>query len=293
MNWFQRTKDSINEKTEKKELPNVWTKCDSCGEILYKKDLEKNLHVCLKCGYHFRIFAKTYLQIILDPKTFKPIDKNMIAVDPLGFTDTKKYADRIKTTISKTGLKDAVHTGYGKIHGRPIALAVMDFGFIGGSMGSVVGEKISRAADGALKNKLPFIIVSASGGARMMEGALSLMQMAKTSAKLALLHEAGLPFISVLTDPTTGGVTASFAMLGDVILAEPGALIGFAGPRVVKEATGKDLPEGFQRAEFLVEHGFVDLIVNRKELKDTLSRLLMFFENKTNTNFDLGQVNSN
>lgn len=293
MNWFQRTKDSISESTEKKELPNVWTKCDSCGEILYKKDLEKNLHVCLKCGYHFRIFAKTYLQIILDPKTFKPIDKNMIAVDPLGFTDTKKYADRIKTTISKTGLKDAVHTGYGKIHGRPIALAVMDFGFIGGSMGSVVGEKISRAADGALKNKLPFIIVSASGGARMMEGALSLMQMAKTSAKLALLHEAGLPFISVLTDPTTGGVTASFAMLGDVILAEPGALIGFAGPRVVKEATGKDLPEGFQRAEFLVEHGFVDLIVNRKELKDTLSRLLMFFENKTNTNFDLGQVNSN
>ena len=293
MNWFQRTKDSISESTEKKELPNVWTKCDSCGEILYKKDLEKNLHVCLKCGYHFRIFAKTYLQIILDLKTFKPIDKNMIAVDPLGFTDTKKYADRIKTTISKTGLKDAVHTGYGKIHGRPIALAVMDFGFIGGSMGSVVGEKISRAADGALKNKLPFIIVSASGGARMMEGALSLMQMAKTSAKLALLHEAGLPFISVLTDPTTGGVTASFAMLGDVILAEPGALIGFAGPRVVKEATGKDLPEGFQRAEFLVEHGFVDLIVNRKELKDTLSRLLMFFENKTNTNFDLGQVNSN
>jgi acetyl-CoA carboxylase carboxyl transferase subunit beta len=293
MNWFQRTKDSINENTEKKELPNVWTKCDSCGEILYKKDLEKNLHVCLKCGYHFRVFAKTYLQIILDPKTFKPIDKNMIAVDPLEFTDTKKYADRIKTTISKTGLKDAVHTGYGKIHGRPVAAAVMDFGFIGGSMGSVVGEKISRAADGALKNKLPFIIVSASGGARMMEGALSLMQMAKTSAKLALLHEAGLPFISVLTDPTTGGVTASFAMLGDVILAEPGALIGFAGPRVVKEATGKDLPEGFQRAEFLVEHGFVDLIVNRKELKDTLSRLLMFFENNTNTKFDLGQVNSN
>lgn len=293
MNWFQRTKDSISENTEKKELPNVWTKCDSCGEILYKKDLEKNLHVCLKCGYHFRVFAKTYLQIILDPKTFKPIDKNMIAVDPLEFTDTKKYADRIKTTISKTGLRDAVHTGYGKIHGRPVALAVMDFGFIGGSMGSVVGEKISRAADGALKNKLPFIIVSASGGARMMEGALSLMQMAKTSAKLALLHEAGLPFISVLTDPTTGGVTASFAMLGDVILAEPGALIGFAGPRVVKEATGKDLPEGFQRAEFLVEHGFVDLIVNRKELKDTLSRLLMFFENNTNTKFDLGQVNSN
>lgn len=293
MNWFQRTKESISEGTEKKELPNVWTKCDKCAEILYKKDLEKNLHVCLKCGYHFRIFAKTYLQIILDPKTFKPIDKNMISVDPLEFTDTKKYSDRVKTTISKTGLKDAVHTGYGKIHGRPAAIAVMDFGFIGGSMGSVVGEKISRIADGALANKLPFIIVSASGGARMMEGALSLMQMAKTSAKLALLHEAGLPFISLLTDPTTGGVTASFAMLGDLILAEPGALIGFAGPRVVKEATGKDLPEGFQRAEFLVEHGFVDLIVNRRELKDTLSRLLTFFENNTNRNFDLSQINSN
>lgn len=293
MNWFQRTKDRISEGTEKKELPNVWTKCDNCGEILYKKDLEKNLYVCLKCGYHFRVFAKTYLQIILDPKTFKPIDKNMIAVDPLEFTDTKKYSDRIKTTVSKTGLKDAVHTGYGKIHGRPTAVAVMDFGFIGGSMGSVVGEKISRIADGALEHKLPFIIVSASGGARMMEGALSLMQMAKTSAKLALLHEAGLPFISLLTDPTTGGVTASFAMLGDVILAEPGALIGFAGPRVVKEATGKDLPEGFQRAEFLLEHGFVDLIVNRKELKDTLSRLLVFFEKNTNTNFDISQINSN
>lgn len=291
MNWFQRTKDSISESTEKKELPNVWTKCDKCGEILYKKDLEKNLHVCLKCGYHFRVFAKTYLQIILDPKTFKPVDKDMIAVDPLSFTDTKKYSDRIKTTISKTGLRDAVHTGYGKIHGRPTAIAVMDFGFIGGSMGSVVGEKISRIADGALAHKLPLIIVSASGGARMMEGALSLMQMAKTSAKLALLHEAGLPFVSLLTDPTTGGVTASFAMLGDVILAEPGALIGFAGPRVVKEATGKELPDGFQRAEFLVEHGFVDLIVNRKELKDTLSRLLMFFEKNTNTNFDLGQIN--
>ncbi len=293
MNWFQRTKDNISEGTAKKELPNVWTKCDRCGEILYKKDLEKNLHVCLKCGNHFRIFAKTYLQVIMDPKTFKPIDKDMIAVDPLGFTDTKKYADRIKTTISKTGLRDAVHTGFGKIHGRPIAIAVMDFGFIGGSMGSVVGEKISRITDGALKHKLPLIIVSASGGARMMEGALSLMQMAKTSAKLALMHEAGLPFISLLTDPTTGGVTASFAMLGDVILAEPGALIGFAGPRVVKEATGKDLPEGFQRAEFLVEHGFVDLIVNRNELKDTLSRLLMFFENNTDTNFDLGQIKSN
>jgi acetyl-CoA carboxylase carboxyl transferase subunit beta len=293
MNWFQRTKDGLSEDTEKKELPNVWRKCDSCGEILYKKDLEKNRHVCLKCRNHFRIFAKTYLQIIMDPKTFKPIDKDMIAVDPLQFTDTKKYSDRIKTTISKTGLRDAIHTGYGKIHGRPIAIAVMDFGFIGGSMGSVVGEKISRITDGALKHKLPLIIVSASGGARMMEGALSLMQMAKTSAKLALMHEAGLPFISLLTDPTTGGVTASFAMLGDVILAEPGALIGFAGPRVVKEATGKDLPEGFQRAEFLVEHGFVDLIVNRNELKDTLSRLLMFFENNTNVNFDIGQINSN
>jgi acetyl-CoA carboxylase carboxyl transferase subunit beta len=287
MNWFQRTKDSVSEDTSKKELPNVWIKCDQCGEILYKKDLEKNSHVCLKCSFHFRISAKGYLKLLVDRDTFIPINKNMVSVDPLEFTDTKKYSERLKTTISKTGLKDAVQTGYGKIDGRPIMIAVMDFGFIGGSMGSVVGEKISRALDAAYQNKLPVIIIAASGGARMMEGALSLMQMAKTSVKLALMHEAGLPFISVLTDPTTGGVTASFAMLGDVILAEPGALIGFAGPRVVKEATGKDLPDGFQRAEFLVEHGFVDLIVNRKELKSTLSRLLTFFETNTNANFDV------
>ncbi len=290
MNWFQRTKDGLSEDTEKKELPNVWAKCDRCGEILYKKDLEENFNVCLKCGYHFRIFARTYLQVILDPDTYVPTNKNMISVDPLEFTDTKKYSERLKTTISKTGLTDAVHTGYGKIDGRPVAIAVMDFGFIGGSMGSVVGEKIARAVDLAYENNLPMIIVSASGGARMMEGALSLMQMAKTSSKLARLHEAGLPFISLLTDPTTGGVTASFAMLGDVILAEPGALIGFAGPRVVKEATGKDLPEGFQRAEFLVEHGFVDLIVNRKELKPTLARLLTFFEKNSNVDLDISKI---
>jgi acetyl-CoA carboxylase carboxyl transferase subunit beta len=280
MNWFQRSKDGISS-TSKKELPNVWVKCDQCSEILYKKDLEDNLHVCPKCGFHFRVFAKTYIQIIFDENTFEQIDANMISVDPLQFTDTKKYSDRIRTTVSKTGLRDAVQTGIGKINGRRLAAAVMEFGFIGGSMGSVVGEKISRTIDRALNERLPLIIVSASGGARMMEGALSLMQMAKTSAKLALLHEQRLPFISILTDPTTGGVTASYAMLGDVILAEPGALIGFAGPRVVKEATGKDLPEGFQRAEFLLEHGFVDMIVSRKNLKTTLHSLLSAFETHT------------
>jgi len=280
MNWFQRSKDSISG-TNKKELPNVWTKCDQCAEILYKKDIEDNLHVCPKCGFHFRVFAKTYIEVLFDEGTFAQIDSNMVSVDPLKFTDTKKYADRIHTTISKTGLRDAVQTGIGLIFDRPVVAAVMEFGFIGGSMGSVVGEKISRAIDQAIEHRLPMIILSASGGARMMEGALSLMQMAKTSTKLALLHEKRLPFISILTDPTTGGVTASYAMLGDVILAEPGALIGFAGPRVVKEATGKELPPGFQRAEFLVEHGFVDMIVARKDLKTTCHALLSAFETHT------------
>lgn len=290
MNWFQRTKESIADGTTKKELPNVWIKCDHCGEILYKKELEKNLNVCLKCSHHFRVNAKTYIQLILDENSFKPVNKDMLSEDPLEFTDTKKYSDRLKTTIEKTGLKDAIQTGLGLIDGRVTALAVMDFGFIGGSMGSVVGEKISRVTDLAIQNRVPLIIVSASGGARMMEGALSLMQLAKTSAKLSIMHREGLPFISVLTDPTTGGVTASFAMLGDINLAEPGALIGFAGPRVIKEATGKDLPPGFQRAEFLVDHGFVDLIVQRSELKKTISRLLSFMEANTNKNLDLSQI---
>lgn len=290
MNWFQRTKDGISSATEKKELPNVWVKCDACAEILYKKDLEQNLNVCPKCGFHFRVTARKYLQILLDSDSFVAINKNMVSVDPLNFTDTKKYAERIRTTVTKTGLKDAIQTGFGKMNGRPVVVAVMDFGFIGGSMGSVVGEKISRAADEALRHKLPLIVLSASGGARMMEGALSLMQMAKTSAKLALMHEAGLPYLSLLTDPTTGGVTASYAMLGDVNIAEPGSLIGFAGPRVVKEATKKELPEGFQRAEFLMEHGFVDLIVSRLALKDTICRLLAFFETSTNPDFDPGSI---
>lgn len=285
MNWFQRKKDGVNESTEKRELPNVWRKCDKCGEVQYKKDVEKNYFMCVKCGYHFRVFARTYIEIMLDENSFVETESNMISVDPFQFVDTKKYSDRIQAMIKKTKIKDAIRTGYGTIEGHPVMVAIMDFGFIGGSMGSVVGEKISRAIDQAYKNKLPMIIVSASGGARMMEGALSLMQMAKTSAKLALLHEKGIPYISLLTDPTTGGVTASFAMLGDVIIAEPGALIGFAGPRVVKEATGKDLPDGFQTAEFLVEHGFVDLIVPRNELKKTLSRLFKFFEPNTDTQF--------
>ncbi len=284
MSWYKRQADQPVTETGKKELPRVWVKCDECGEMLFKKDLAANAQVCLKCGHHFRISAKKYIELLTDPGTFEPLNVGMVSVDPLSFTDTKPYPDRLKATIAKTGLKDAVQTGSGRLHGRRIVLAVMDFGFIGGSMGSVVGEKISRAADKALELKCPLIILSASGGARMMEGALSLMQMAKTSAKLALLKEARLPYFSIMTDPTTGGVTASFAMLGDLNIAEPGALIGFAGPRVIKEATGKDLPPGFQRAEFLLDHGFIDLIVPRKELKDTLGKLMPFFDSYTAKN---------
>lgn len=279
MSWYKRQKEQPVPETGKKELPNVWVKCDACGEMLYRKDLEANAQVCLKCGRHFRINADRYIELLLDEGTFEPMDQDMVSVDPLNFTDTKPYADRIRATVSKTGLKDAVQTGTGKLAAREVALAVMDFGFIGGSMGSVVGEKISRAVSVAVERRLPVIIVSASGGARMMEGALSLMQMAKTAAKLALLKEARLPFISILTDPTTGGVTASYAMLGDVNIAEPGALIGFAGPRVIREATGKDLPPGFQRAEFLLEHGFIDRIVPRTILKNEIAKILPFFCN--------------
>lgn len=281
MTWYKRQKDQPVSEAEKKELPRVWVKCGECGEMLFRKDLAANAQVCLKCGHHFRISAKKYIELLIDAGTFEPLNPSMISVDPLHFTDTKPYAERVKATIAKTGLKDAVQTGVGFLSGRRVVLAVMDFGFIGGSMGSVVGEKISRAVDKALELRCPVIIISASGGARMMEGALSLMQMAKAAAKLALLKEARLPYFAVLTDPTTGGVTASFAMLGDVNIAEPGALIGFAGPRVIKEATGKDLPEGFQRAEFLLEHGFLDLIVPRTGLKDALAQIFPFFEMAT------------
>jgi acetyl-CoA carboxylase carboxyl transferase subunit beta len=275
MAWFRRSKEKIAADSVKKDLPDgFWEKCPPCGEIIHKKQLETNLWTCVKCDHHFRIGSNEYISIILDKNSFKENDKKMRSSDPLDFQDTKKYSDRIKDSIKKTGLNDAVRTGFGKINGREVSFACMDFNFIGGSMGSVVGEKIARAILRAYKYKLPMIIISQSGGARMMESALSLMQMAKTSAHLARLAEIKVPYISVLTNPTTGGVTASYAMLGDVIIAEPKALIGFAGPRVIRQTIGKDLPEGFQTSEFLLENGFVDLITHRKELKNKISSLL-------------------
>ncbi len=275
MGWFKRSKKNISPDSQKLDIPDGhWIKCKGCGEIVHKKQLEQNLWVCPKCDYHFRIGSNEYISILIDGGTFKELDKKMRSADPLEFEDTKKYKDRIEASIKKTGLNDAVRTGIGKINGRKVAFACMDFRFIGGSMGSVVGEKIARAIDKAYEQKIPMIILSQSGGARMMEGAYSLMQMAKTSARLARLADAKIPYISVLTDPTTGGVTASYAMLGDVNIAEPQALIGFAGPRVIKETIGKDLPKGFQRSEFLLEHGFVDVIVHRKDLKQKISTIL-------------------
>jgi acetyl-CoA carboxylase carboxyl transferase subunit beta len=275
MPWFRRSKENITSEGPKKDIPDgQWTKCDGCGEMVHKKQLEQNFFTCQKCGYHFRIGSKEYFEILLDEKTFKEIDTKIRSIDPLTFVDTKKYSDRLKESMRKSGLNEAVRTGTAKINGMPIVIACMDFSFIGGSMGSVVGEKIARAIDLALKKKDPLIIISSSGGARMMEAAYSLMQLAKTSAKLAQLSDAGIPYISVMTDPTTGGVTASYAMLGDVHIAEQGALIGFAGPRVIKQTIGRDLPKGFQRAEFLQEKGFVDVVLHRKELKETISKIL-------------------
>lgn len=280
MAWFRRSKQNISPEGAKKDMPDgQWAKCDSCGEIIHRKQLEQNYYTCLKCGFHFRIGSKEYFSILLDEKTFKEMDTKMRSVDPLHFVDTKRYADRLKDTVRKSGLNDAVRTGTAKMNGVPIVIACMDFSFIGGSMGSVVGEKISRAIDRAIKKREPLVIISSSGGARMMEAALSLMQLAKTSAKLAQLSDAGIPYISVLTDPTTGGVTASYAMLGDFNVAEQGALIGFAGPRVIKQTIGRDLPKGFQRSEFLLEKGFIDLVIHRKDLKETLTKLLRLLQN--------------
>ncbi|MBI3578547.1 MAG: acetyl-CoA carboxylase carboxyltransferase subunit beta [Ignavibacteriales bacterium] len=280
MAWFRRSKQNISPEGPKKDMPDgQWTKCENCGEIIHRKQLEQNLYTCFKCGFHFRVGSKEYFSILLDEKTFKEMDPKMRSVDPLNFVDTKRYADRLKDTVRKSGLNDAVRTGTAEINGIPIVIACMDFSFIGGSMGSVVGEKIARAIDRAIKKRDPLIIISSSGGARMMEAALSLMQLAKTSAKLAQLSDAGIPYLSVLTDPTTGGVTASYAMLGDVNVAEQGALIGFAGPRVIKQTIGRDLPKGFQRSEFLLEKGFVDLVVHRKDLKETLTKLLRLLQN--------------
>ena len=276
MDWFKRaTQGLVSQK--KKDMPDLWIKCTSCSDILYKPDFEKNFSVCMKCGYHFRVSARTYIRFLLDENSFQETHASIAPVDVLKFKGTKKYADQLKEATRKAGGNDAVITGTGQLAQRGVVAAVMDFSFIGGSMGSVVGEKIALACDDALRQRAPLLVISASGGARMMEGALSLMQMAKTSARLARLADAGLPYISILTHPTTGGVTASYAMLGDVIIAEPGALIGFAGPRVIKQTIGQDLPEGFQTAEFLLQHGFVDLIVPRTQLRRHLEKLLNAF----------------
>lgn len=275
MGWFKRSKQNISPDSIKTDIPDgQWIKCNSCGEIIHIKQLELNFWVCLKCDYHFRIGSEEYITLLFDKGSFKEYDKKMKSGDPLEFTDTKKYSERINSTIKKSGLFDAVKTGIGKINDIKVSFACMDFKFIGGSMGSVVGEKISRAIDRAYEQKIPLLIISQSGGARMMEGAFSLMQMAKTSTRLARLAEAKIPYISIMTDPTTGGTTASYAMLGDFNLAEPKALIGFAGPRVIKQTIGKDLPDGFQKSEFVEEHGFVDFIVHRKELKQKLTKLI-------------------
>jgi len=276
MDWFKRIKEGITTKTsQKKEMADgLWVKCPKCKIISSKDDIIKNLFVCTNCDYHHRIGSKEYFEILFDKNKFRELDKNLISADPLKFEDTKKYSDRLNLMKDKTGLKDAIRCAYGKMNNEEVVVASMDFSFIGGSMGSVVGEKISRAIEFSKKKKYPLIIISKSGGARMMEAAISLMQLAKTSAKLAQLDELKIPYISLLTDPTFGGATASFSMLGDMNIAEPNALIGFAGPRVVKETIGKDLPEGFQTSEFLKEHGFIDLIVHRKDLKEKLSQLL-------------------
>ncbi len=274
MAWFRKDKKPLKAE-DRRDLPgDVFEKCNGCGEILYSEKLAQNLEVCPTCGHHFRINAEQYVALLMDEGSFEEIDAGLRSGDPLSFKDLKPYTERLRAAEKKVGRLDAVLSGVGTVDGLPVALAVMDFRFIGGSMGSVVGEKIARAGRIALEKKTPLIVVNASGGARMQEGVISLMQMAKTSGVLARLHEAGLPYISIITDPTTGGVTASHAMLGDVNIAEPKALIGFAGPRVIEETIRQELPEGFQRAEFLLEHGMVDRIVDRRDLKLMVSRLL-------------------
>jgi acetyl-CoA carboxylase carboxyl transferase subunit beta len=279
MAWFQRKDKGIQTPTkDKKDVPDgLWYKTPK-GKIIHVRELKNNAYVCPDDDFHVRIGSKEYFEILFDKNKFTELDKNMNSADPLEFVDTKAYPDRIKGSQKKTDLKDAVRTAYGKLDELDVTIGCMDFSFIGGSMGSVVGEKIARGIDHSLKKKKPFIMISKSGGARMMEAGYSLMQMAKTSAKLALLDQQKIPFISILTDPTTGGVTASYAMLGDFNIAEPGALIGFAGPRVIRETIGKDLPKGFQSSEFLLEHGFVDFIVDRRQLKSKLSALLKMLQ---------------
>jgi len=281
MGWFKRLKEGITTSTkEKKETPEgLWYKCPSCKKIHTMQDHAANKYVCSECGYHERIGSKEYFEIIFDNNQFTELHESLVSGDPLHFSDTKKYTDRLTDTIRKTGMNDALRSAYGTVNGQELVVCCMDFSFIGGSMGSVVGEKISRAIDFCIQTRSPLLVISKSGGARMMEAAFSLMQMAKTSAKLSQLAQHQIPYISLLTDPTTGGVTASYAMLGDLNIAEPGSLIGFAGPRVVKETIGKDLPKGFQTAEFVLEHGFLDKIIPRVELKEKLGTLLRMFKN--------------
>ncbi len=273
MAWFNRTKKNIEAQSTRDMPDGLWTQCSNCGEITYKKQLEENMYTCPTCNKHFRIGSNQYIDVLLDTGSFEEHAAELISTDPLGFVDEKPYTARLAKGRRDTGLNDAMRIGAATIDGRPLAIAITDFSFIGGSMGSVVGEKFCRAVDLAIERRMPMVAVSASGGARMMEAAISLMQMAKTSVRLARLAEERIPYIVVLTDPTTGGVTASFAMLGDVILAEPNALIGFAGPRVIEQMTKKKLPEGFQRSEFQLKHGFVDHIVHRKDMRRMLSRL--------------------
>ena len=282
MSWFKRVKEGITTSTEdKKSVPDgLWHKCPRCKKAITTAEHEANKYVCPGCQYHDKIGSKEYFEILFDESKYTELFSNIKPTDPLEFRDTKDYKSRLAESQKKSGMTDAMRVGTGNIHGFPIVIACMDFNFIGGSMGSVMGEKIARAIDYGREHKMPVMVISKSGGARMMEAAFSLMQMAKTSAKLALLAQDGIPYISLLTDPTTGGVTASFAMLGDFNIAEPEALIGFAGPRVIRETIGKDLPKGFQSSEFLLEHGFVDMIVNRTNLRDQLGQLLSLLANK-------------
>jgi acetyl-CoA carboxylase carboxyl transferase subunit beta len=277
MAWFKRQSGELDPSGEKKiRTEGLWVKCENCRQIIWKKDLEENLNVCPKCGKHFRIDARTRLAQFFDNGEYETFSENLLSNDPLRFVDLKPYSERLRKAQEETGLNDAVINARGNLNSRPVVISAMEYAFIGGSMGAVVGEMITRAIEHALEGKQPLVIVSASGGARMMEGVLSLMQLAKISAALARLDEARLPYVSVLTDPTTGGVTASFAMLGDLNIAEPGALIGFAGPRVIEQTIRQKLPPGFQRSEFLLEHGMLDAVVHRKELKSYVSRALDF-----------------
>jgi len=277
MSWLKKSKEGLKTTHRKRELPDgLWTKCEECGEILYQKELERNLWTCTKCSYHFRISARTYVQILLDEGSFQEHFSEVVSTDPLKFRDTKRYSDRLRRAREETGLSEAILMGEGTIEGRPLVIGVMDFSFLGGSFASAAGERMARGILLAIDRRWPLVIISSSGGARMFEGILSLMQMAKANALLSRLSDAGVPYISIMTHPTTGGVTASFASVGDVILAEPKALIGFAGPRTIWNTIKVELPEGFQRSEFLQEHGFIDFVVHRKDLRSEIARLVDF-----------------